>query len=337
MGTDQDKDTNEQPREAGLLTLQEYLDQQEALEKQAALQLPHKIDKCSYGIPEARQYQLVYGCLQCFESAECLKNSRGFGYCYACSVECHGDHWGVFEIGPRRDFDCECASTNYCRLLSQEMSLATIEFQSVRSAHNFEGLFCKCRQLIIEEDQEDDVQDVVLVPRSEMFQCLVCEDWFHENCLAISAPVDSTFDFICPGCAGLVGGSSLGSCSHISLDFPFEDKIPLYMEPGWQSMVCKCSQCLGYFSKHSLTNFILEPLPDLWAPEPDLTASRSLYELGLEAALTRLPPDKFDRALQAIGKLKGVLSQKLKDLREQGAKIVTVEDIESCLEEVKRH
>lgn len=42
-----------------------------------------------------------------------------------------------------------------------------------KSKHNFFGRFCTCDQFYLADDKE----------QSDMLQCQVCEDWFHENCL----------------------------------------------------------------------------------------------------------------------------------------------------------
>jgi E3 ubiquitin-protein ligase UBR7 len=59
--------------------------------------------------------------------------------------------------------------------------------------HNFEGRFCTC-------DKEYDVN----AEEGTMFQCLVCEDWFHEKCIGEGrVPDQDEFDgFVCQGCVG---------------------------------------------------------------------------------------------------------------------------------------
>lgn len=59
--------------------------------------------------------------------------------------------------------------------------------------HNFEGRFCTC-------DKEYDVN----AEEGTMFQCLVCEDWFHEKCIGEGrVPDQDDFDgFVCQECVG---------------------------------------------------------------------------------------------------------------------------------------
>jgi len=59
--------------------------------------------------------------------------------------------------------------------------------------HNFEGRFCDCKQ-IYDVDAEE----------GTMFQCLVCEDWFHEKCIGEGrVPDQDDFDgFVCQICVG---------------------------------------------------------------------------------------------------------------------------------------
>lgn len=59
--------------------------------------------------------------------------------------------------------------------------------------HNFDGRFCDCDQ-IYDVDAEE----------GTMFQCLVCEDWFHEKCIGEGRiPDQDDFDvFVCRTCVG---------------------------------------------------------------------------------------------------------------------------------------
>ena len=57
--------------------------------------------------------------------------------------------------------------------------------------HNFEGRFCNCDQ-VYDVDAEE----------GTMFQCLICEDWFHEKCIGEGrVPDQDEFDgFVCRHC-----------------------------------------------------------------------------------------------------------------------------------------
>jgi E3 ubiquitin-protein ligase UBR7 len=59
--------------------------------------------------------------------------------------------------------------------------------------HNFSGRFCSCDQ-VYDVDAEE----------GTMFQCLVCEDWFHEKCIGEGrVPDQDDFEgFVCQGCVG---------------------------------------------------------------------------------------------------------------------------------------
>jgi E3 ubiquitin-protein ligase UBR7 len=59
--------------------------------------------------------------------------------------------------------------------------------------HNFEGRFCECDQ-VYDVDAEE----------GTMFQCLVCEDWFHEKCIGEGrVPDQDEFEaFVCRECVG---------------------------------------------------------------------------------------------------------------------------------------
>lgn len=58
-----------------------------------------------------------------------------------------------------------------------------------KTHHNFLGRFCSCDTPFNSE-----------ATSSDMLQCLICEDWFHEDCLASVPDPESFTDFICRTC-----------------------------------------------------------------------------------------------------------------------------------------
>jgi E3 ubiquitin-protein ligase UBR7 len=117
--------------------------------------------------------------------------------CYACSVQCHGEHTLV-EIFTKRNFTCDCgttrfpAATNPCGL---RVNKTTNTKGGVHSEEpdannkynqNFRNRFCSCEGLY----------DPFL-QKGTMFQCLGLgthdtggcgEDWYHPGCLVGLGP-----------------------------------------------------------------------------------------------------------------------------------------------------
>ncbi|KAG0258274.1 hypothetical protein BG011_003388 [Mortierella polycephala] len=168
--------------EHGTITVSEYIAEQERLEKEAKELFPKKFDICSNSMGYIRQP--VYACLTCNPNP-----SEEAGFCYSCSISCHGDH-NLVELFTKRSFRCDCGTTKFketkCKL-DQKPEGAVNELNQYN--HNYLGRFCWC-----------DVQYDPHKEESTMLQCVVCEDWFHDTCIGINPHNDDFDDFICRTC-----------------------------------------------------------------------------------------------------------------------------------------
>ncbi|CAO3624927.1 unnamed protein product [Cunninghamella echinulata] len=115
--------------------------------------------------------------------------------CYSCSIACHGDN-ELYELFPKRHFRCDCGvgdkfGKHPCTLSTAAKSDTTNEENNYN--HNFFGRYCRC-------DMEYD-------PNTEaetMYQCVVCEDWFHERCIGEIPEGISDFEsYACRSCTKL--------------------------------------------------------------------------------------------------------------------------------------
>lgn len=141
--------------------------------------------------------QNVFACLTCNPAPSNASDSwTTGGVCYACSIQCHGEHTLV-EIFQKRNFTCDCGTTRFpaarpCVLrfnkdtntrggVSSEEADANNKYN-----HNFRNRFCGC------ECDYDPFQQ-----KGTMFQCLGLgttetggcgEDWYHPGCLVGMGP-----------------------------------------------------------------------------------------------------------------------------------------------------
>lgn len=159
------------------------------------LTLPQSIDSCTNILGPLRQ--AVFACLTCNPSPSKPGDDwTPAGVCYACSVQCHGEHTLV-EIFQKRNFTCDCGttripSTSPCTLrLNEETNTKGGVHSQEPDANNkynqnFRNRFCGC------ECDYDPFQQ-----KGTMFQCLGLgaqetggcgEDWYHPGCLMSLGP-----------------------------------------------------------------------------------------------------------------------------------------------------
>ncbi|KAJ4828890.1 hypothetical protein Tsubulata_013763 [Turnera subulata] len=183
------------------VTIDEYLDNVEAEELEADLVLGGDEGKeCTYGMGYMKR-QAVFSCLTCVPDGNA-------GVCTACSLSCHDGH-EIVELWTKRNFRCDCGNSkfgaSYCKLFPKK----DIENAENSYNHNFKGLYCTCERPYPDPNVED---------QEEMIQCIMCEDWFHEEHLGLESPNEIPRDeegeplyedFICKACSD--------SCSFLAL------------------------------------------------------------------------------------------------------------------------
>ncbi|KAI9598437.1 hypothetical protein BDF19DRAFT_432516 [Syncephalis fuscata] len=192
------------------VTAIDVLQAQVALEREAAEVLPGRFDRCTRSLGPTRQS--AYACLTC-------SPTQPHGICYACSIACHADH-RLVELFERRRFLCDCATdlptsnsnSNSCQIQSNDTSIYDIENEDKGSGntavttsssytttknikrnqydHNYLGRFCRC-----DEEYDPDKEP------GTMYQCAICEDWFHDRCINNMPQCTDLFEeFCCQSC-----------------------------------------------------------------------------------------------------------------------------------------
>lgn len=175
--------------EQSYVTMIDVLKEEEKLEEDAYAVLGGSDDKnCTYEQGYINR-QALYSCRTCMGDNPKLDEDV-FGICLACSYACHADH-DLFELYTKRAFRCDCGTDKMKKgkcTLNDEKDAAN---DQNKYNHNFIGKYCICAQPYPNPEGKDE----------EMVQCVVCEDWFHENCLGCRFPDDEDYaEMICKSC-----------------------------------------------------------------------------------------------------------------------------------------
>ncbi|KAL7317635.1 hypothetical protein PS15m_003967 [Mucor circinelloides] len=179
--------TNNIHKEDDTETALDYIQRQEKLEKDAQDILPGNFDKCTFSLGYIRQP--LYACKTCTVD----QNEEPAGMCYSCSIACHASH-DLFELFPKRAFRCDCGLSGKfgghgcSRMVPEKLDFAANEKNQYN--HNFKNLYCRCNQTYDPEKEEE-----------TMYQCIACEDWFHERCIGnIPEAIDEFDCYVCRDC-----------------------------------------------------------------------------------------------------------------------------------------
>ncbi|KAL2118596.1 hypothetical protein VTJ04DRAFT_8256 [Mycothermus thermophilus] len=175
-------------------TAADFLREQMQLEAEAREVLPYSIEHCTKPLGPLRQS--VFACLTCNPPpSDPSAPFRTGGVCYACSVQCHGEHQLV-EIFAKRNFTCDCGTTRFpetspCNLrIDPKTNTKGVHSEEPNPNNkynqNFRNRFCGC-----ECDYDPEKQ------KGTMFQCLGLgthetggcgEDWWHPGCVVGLGP-----------------------------------------------------------------------------------------------------------------------------------------------------
>ncbi|SPN99523.1 related to metaphase-anaphase transition protein (Mlo2) [Cephalotrichum gorgonifer] len=178
-------------------TAADFLRDQLQLEADAREAMPYAFDSCTYLLGPLKQS--VFSCLTCNPIPKDDSTPyEAAGVCYACSIQCHGDHTLV-EIFAKRNFTCDCGTTRLpatspCTIRANPDTGAKGVHSEKPFAdsppnvynQNFRNRFCLC------SCDYDPFQQ-----KGTMFQCLGLgthltggcgEDWFHPGCLTGLGP-----------------------------------------------------------------------------------------------------------------------------------------------------
>lgn len=276
------------------VTLKQFLDEQRQMEIAAAEALPYKFDECTWKLGPIRQN--LHICTTCPNLETEPDNAKAF--CYSCAVSCHnfnpedeetvvssGLKHSIEEIWTRRNFRCDCPSTGHCRLVPpEEIAQDLFSHQnSYHHVHNFKGQYCFCNGSGWAAGDQT------------MYQCEICEDWYHDTCVVEKADLssehipseDSFEDFVCCDCVKeKVDFFTSLQLNEFIFTFSRAEKIEfpnsLFLKPDWRQNIQKQLENVPSLrtkaSSLSIEHFIASEEEAVFNPEEDSDAVQSIYD-----------------------------------------------------------
>lgn len=226
------------------ITLQDIMEAQAQLEEEAEDLLGGESGNvCTY--PQGyKPRQPLYSC------RDCTKEGFKAGICYGCSINCHDGH-DLVELYTKRNFCCDCGNSKFksaCKLYEEKKPLN----ERNEYNHNFDGVYCICSRPYTGDE--------------DMFQCCICEDWFHLEHLAdhpASQSVDDVEEIICGKCAGRLHFLRVYTDENYKKNSVSEEECALkklsdvapkasigalyFRSYHWRERLCKCRSCLNLY------------------------------------------------------------------------------------------
>ena len=205
--------TTEEEETDSLISMDQVRDFLVAQQQSSLLRRALQSSECRCSYPDGYKTQSLLSCLTCSRRLQQLNPTAPPQYvavCIACVMHCHDEH-EVEDVNSKRGMRCDCptlAARNPQHAAAADASAASAASPqllpscklnpasaSPPNSHNvygqnFAGLYCRCSSAFDPETET-----------SDMYQCLMCEDWFHERCIDTehNAPED-TDAFLCSAC-----------------------------------------------------------------------------------------------------------------------------------------
>lgn len=306
------------------ITLKEFLEKQRELELEAASALPFKFDQCSaelgplrqnlhicHNCPSAQGRALAF-CYACavtchdFDPEKTGFDAEILGTVVradlaaaeipetAASIDDVFDAYGsddrsqspapepiasphsIEEIWARRNFLCDCPATGHCKLLKAQPAAFRAHKNSYTAEHNFKGKYCVC------DGAGWSVGD------RTMYQCQVCEDWFHDSCIASGTiggeiPREDAFnDFICKFCVHS-NSKFFSKLNLLDNQFIFTSPAnlklpaPLFLLAGWRESL-RTAAVADDLQVSPKIGHLLRDEEVVYEPPVDTDATESLYD-----------------------------------------------------------
>nr|CAG8603947.1 1053_t:CDS:2 [Entrophospora candida] len=287
------------------ITISEFIEQQNYLEREAREVLPWSFDQCTYSKGYIRQP--VYACKTCKPANEKLENG---GICYSCSMSCHYDH-ELVELFNKRNFRCDCGTTRLgnkpCKLEKKSHD-ALNEFNFYN--HNFQGRFCWCK---IDYDPEKEEKNMFQLPDLENFDEYIChtctskytflklyknspmfipgeykkklDDKSDKEEKSIVTDNDDAIEDNKPDdsdkltCKLEKWNNTVVNVINGAGDSQVE--IDLFCKQNWRDELCRCSKCVNIYKQYNI-EYILQEEETYEPPKDDDESQTSIFESGMK-------------------------------------------------------
>ncbi|MES1902159.1 MAG: hypothetical protein MHPSP_000642 [Paramarteilia canceri] len=219
---------------------------------------------------------MVMSCLTCFE-----KTNKYAALCRDCALECHKDHI-LEDLHYKRNLRCDCGNGNFepdfhCKIFPKKA------YENIENTYdqNFEKKYCICGKGYEDED-------------CGMVQCLICQNWYHFNCILKKeavAPEET---------------DKINQC--IIVPHSVKDRI------------CSCKQCVSLLSEEKLM-FIIdsETYLDYLDEQFDYDTLNELYNSYVQSKMS-------DGDKMALGVFEDVV-KKFANYANGIDRVITVEDV----------
>ncbi|KAG0251788.1 hypothetical protein DFQ27_008521 [Actinomortierella ambigua] len=335
------------------ITVVDYLAEQERLEKEAKELFPKKFDMCTYSLGNIRQ--TLYSCLTCNPNP-----GEEAGFCYACSISCHGDHQLV-ELFTKRSFRCDCGTDKFkntaCKLDPKPKGTLN-PFNTYN--HNYLGRFCwKGGQEEVSIDVESSSTEKGMkenstpsegkpasgeqgtstaAARKHALEKDSANKEDRETQEHVKRPKTDSDPATVSSITPLNDTTSASEASQAppapkprepclldDLNDAYPDReMSLFATEGWRDKLCRCKACMHTYTSTDKVPFILGEDP-VYEDEDDDEDGASLLENGLKR-LEKVDRVKVMDGMLAYTKFSDEIKSFLKPFSEQG-KVVTAADI----------
>lgn len=175
------------------ITMLDVIEREDKLEEEASAVLGNSDEKnCTYPkgyIPR----QALYSCATCFSGS-----GKEAAICLACSLECHDNH-DVYELYTKRNYRCDCGNSRFksgfeCKLMDANQKKIPLNENNTYN-HNFSGRYCICDKRYPPDEADESPES-----NDEMWQCIMCEDWYHTKHLGATELPNKFDELVCGQC-----------------------------------------------------------------------------------------------------------------------------------------
>ncbi|KDO35747.1 hypothetical protein SPRG_18892 [Saprolegnia parasitica CBS 223.65] len=318
------------------VTLDEVLHEEETLVDEAnAVYGGSSVNHCSYEHGYMRQG--LYACLTC------AADGTPAGICLACSLKCHADH-DLVELYTKRHFRCDCGTS---KLPSAPCALYEGKDKSNDEnvySQNFRGLYCSCHRPYPDPDRKGSDE--------AMHQCIVCEDWYHENHLfsdeesTTQKPPASFDELVCRDCmtkhvflykyVDVPTSEDAGTTCRLPTTLPATTSGPTFWQDGWRQRLCRCKACVRRYEDAKIA-FLMDETDALSVFEAKSKASaEDMFAAGQKAVQTELSHTQQIEMAVGYARMASSLKDYLAGFAESG-QTVKAEDIHGFFETLQQN